>query len=76
LPSWSRLFQRTQRQTHQFHRVFLLITSGFSISVTRLGLPHVGFISYDEIIDQDPLQENSQIKTERRDRILFPSQIN
>lgn len=31
------------------------ITSGFSISATRLGLPDAGFISYGEIIDQGRL---------------------
>ncbi|XP_039684147.1 2,3-dimethylmalate lyase isoform X1 [Medicago truncatula] len=31
------------------------ITSGFSISATRLGLPDAGFISYGEILDQGRL---------------------
>ncbi|CAK8540533.1 unnamed protein product [Lathyrus sativus] len=31
------------------------ITSGFSISATRLGLPDAGFISYGEIVDQGRL---------------------
>lgn len=31
------------------------ITSGFSISATRLGLPDAGFISYGEIVDQGSL---------------------